>query len=302
MERRSLIQISLLLFFSCLAIPCSRAEGSNPTPPLFQRVAIIGASVSAGFCSDEFLGGPRTPEYRLANYFSEALTCDHEPIVSRADKTFFTRAKESLEQQITETLEAKPSLVIGLDSLFWCCYGSRLSPAQRLELFEFGLKQLDRIEQPLVVGDLPDARHSIGKILSAEQVPSPEVLMKCNGRLKEWAAGKKNVALFPFATMMSAAVSRQPLELGGRTWDKDLAGTLLQRDLLHPSPLGLSAIAVGTLDAIGTIAVPPIPQTLYHRDLDAVTKGAVALGVKQSQERAAAEKRKAEQGAPVPAN
>lgn len=284
----------------CLLASLARAADEKPAPPLFQRVAIVGASVSAGFCTDEFFGGKRTPEFRLVNFFNEALTCQHEPIVSRASKTLFLSARKSLEKQITDTIASKPSMVIGLDSLFWCCYGSNLSPEQRLELFEFGLTQLDRIEQRLIVGDLPDARHAIGKILSAEEVPPAEILAKCNERLKAWAATKKNITLFPFAAMMTAAVNGQALELGGRTWEKGSARTLLQHDLLHPSHLGLAAITVATLDAAGATVDPPIARTLYRRDLESLTTDSVQIGVKQSQEAEAKRKEEAKPVAPAP--
>jgi hypothetical protein len=299
MTRRSVLRFA---WAALIALPCSFssvAHGGTPAPELFQRVAIIGASVSAGFCTDEFVGGRRTPEFRLANYFNEALTCDHEPVVSRASKMLFLDARRSLEKQVGETLEAKPTLVVALDSLFWFCYGKDLTSPQRLELFEFGLKQLDRIPTPIIVGDLPDARHAAGGILSIAEVPEAEVLVKCNERLKAWASEKKNVTLFPFAAMMKAAVSSQPFTLGGRTWEAGKTRMLLQRDLLHPSHLGLATIAVATLDSASATVQPPVPQTFYRRDLESLTRDAVMAGVKQSQE-ASARAKSSSPAPPVP--
>ena len=288
---------------AAIVLPCgfllpARAQDVASGPALFQRVTIIGASVSAGFCTDEFIGGRRTPEFRLANFFNEALTCRHQPVTSHASKTLFLDARNSLEKQVTEALKADPSLVVALDSLFWFCYGRNLTPPQRLELFEFGLKQLDRVSAPLIVGDLPDAKHAAGGILGFDEIPPAEVLAKSNERLKAWAAAKKNVTLFPFAAMMKAAVTGEPLALGGRTWEKGAARGLLQRDMLHPSHLGLAAVTVATLDTAGAAVEPPAPQSAYRRDLEALTKDAVQLGVKQSED--AANRAKAPKAEPAP--
>jgi hypothetical protein len=203
-----------------------------------------------------------------------------------------------LEKQVNEALKADPTLVVALDSLFWFCYGKNLTPPQRIELFEFGLKQLDRMSAPLIVGDLPDAKHAAGGILAVEEIPPADVLVKCNERLKAWVGGKKNVTLFPFAAMMKAAVTGDALTLGGRTWEPGKARKLLQRDMLHPSHLGLAAVTVATLDTAGAAMEPPAPQSAYRRDLEALTQDAVKVGVKQSQD--AADRAKAPKAEPAP--
>ena len=290
MRRACLLRpVALVLSFVLLLFSQTlRAQDAAiPAPPLFQHVMLIGASVSAGFCTDEFLGGRRTPEFRLANYLDEALPGDCQPVVSRASKTLFLSARGSLEKQISETIAAKPSLVLGLDSLFWFCYGSKMAPEQRLELFEFGLKQLDRLDMPLVVGDLPDARHAAGGILSPDEVAEPEVLAKCNERLKTWAADKPKVILFPFSAMMKAAVAGDELTLAGHHWEKGQTRKLLQHDLLHPSPLGLATITVAALDSAAATLSPAPPAGTYRKDLEAIATDAVRVGAKQSQEEAA---------------
>ena len=288
MRRRAFLQLggAFAITLPCALLSPVRAQDAAAAPELFQRITIIGASVSAGFCTDEFIGGPRTPEFRLANFFNEALTCEHRPVVSHARKTLFLGARDSLEKQVNEALKANPSLVVALDSLFWFCYGRDLTPPQRLELFEFGLKQLDRMSAPLIVGDLPDARHAAGGILGVDEIPPADVLVKCNERLKAWAATRKNVSLFPFAAMMKAAITGETLDLGGRVWEKGTARILLQRDMLHPSHLGLAAVTVAALDSAGASVKPAIPQSNYRRDLDSLTKDAVELGKKQSREAA----------------
>lgn len=287
MRRRTFLQLAAATAAApCCLLSNARAQDAASAPALFKRITIIGASVSAGFCTDEFIGGRRTPEFRLANFFNEALMGEHQPVVSHASKMLFLNARESLEKQVNEAVKADPSLVVALDSMFWFCYGRDLTPPQRLELFEFGLKQLDRMSAPLIVGDLPDAKHAAGGILGVDEIPPADVLVKCNERLKAWSSAKKNVTLFPFAAMMKAAVTGDALDLGGRTWEKGTARTLLQHDMLHPSHLGLAAVTVAALDTAGASAEPAIPASAYRRDLEALTKDAVELGKKQSQEAA----------------
>ena len=42
--------------------------GTAAMAPLFQRIVVLGASVSDGFVSSEPLGGPKTPTYRFENF------------------------------------------------------------------------------------------------------------------------------------------------------------------------------------------------------------------------------------------
>ena len=68
-------------------------------------------------------------------------------------------------------------LVVGVDFLFWFCYGEGSTDAGRAQRFETGLKLLEQIPCPLVVGDIPDASSATNTgILSIAQVPSGEFL------------------------------------------------------------------------------------------------------------------------------
>lgn len=273
------------------------AAAPGPAPALYRKVFLIGASVSAGFCTDEALGGSRTPEFRFRNYLDAALTGAHEPVVSEASKLLFFDPGKSLGKQVEAANAAQPSLVLGLDALFWFCYGSGQTSDQRLAHFEEGLKLLEKIDLPLVVGDLPDASRAVGGILSQDEMPEPEILVRCNQRLKSWASGRPNVVLFPLAEMMKATGAGEEFTFAGRTWAKGKSGELLQGDHLHPSPAGLAALAVATLQAADPAA--KAPAAAVRSDLDAIRDEAVAAGVKQAAEIAEL-RRRAESPLPPP--
>ncbi|MDB6171268.1 MAG: hypothetical protein JWL59_579 [Chthoniobacteraceae bacterium] len=267
-----------LLFLSFEGVLISSLEAQQPAatverkaaPELFSRIVLLGASATAGFDMSQPLGGPKALEYRFSNFVEAALAGTHEPVITQASALLFLDAQNTLEQKITATVASKPTLVIGLDALFWFCYGSGLSSEQRLSRLESGLQQLERIEGPLVLGDIPDASGAVGGILSREEMPERSVLEQCNERLKKWAAGRKNVVVFPLASLMAVATSNEELILPYGKWDKGKSTVLLRSDKLHPSRHGLAALAVGVLDAAGSLATPRLPESSIVRDLDLV--------------------------------
>ena len=237
-------------------------------PPLFQRIATLGASATSGFEESEPLGGPKTPQYRFANYLEAALIGAHEPVTTQANALLFLQAENVMEKQVTDTIAAKPTLVIGLDAMFWFCYGAGMTEEQRAARFEIGLRQLERLESPLVVGDIPDATVATGGILGKEEMPAGETIERCNERLKAWAAGRKNVTVFPLAKIMATVAANEETAIGGYTWEKGKSGPLMRKDHLHPSRHGLAALAIATLEA----AAPASPLC---RDLEKVYAAAI---------------------------
>jgi hypothetical protein len=247
------------------------ACAEDSAPPLFERIVVLGASIGAGFdCTTPF-GGPQTREYQFSHYLEAALVDRHQPIVTHANVVLFLNATHGMETQIAATIAAKPSLVIGLDALFWFCYGSGREPEQRTEFFEAGLRFLERVDVPLVVGDLPDASAAVGRVLSPAQMPPIETLEKCNERLKRWAAARGNVTIFPLAELMARASKDEALTLGDQVWEAGRTRALLQRDLLHPARHGLAALAIATLEA----ARPKPSELRILRDAEAVYAAAL---------------------------
>ena len=216
--------------------------------------------------------------YRFANYVEAALIGTHEPVATRASSLLFLNPVAIMEQQVTAAIVGQPSLVIGLDALFWFCYGAHLTAEQRLARFESGLRLLERFDVPLVVGDIPDASNAAGGMLAKAQVPELSTIAECNERLKKWAALRGKVTVFPLARIMASALINEELALGGYKWAKGKSRALIQRDGLHPARHGLAALAAAVLESAAASTSPSIPATSLCRDLDQVYKAGVARG------------------------
>ena len=244
---------------------------AEDAPAIFRRIVLLGASATSGFEESEPLGGPKTPQYLFANYIEAALTGAHEPVATQASALLFLQTGEIMEKQVAATVAAKPTLVIGLDAMFWFCYGAGMSAEQRTTLFETGLRLLERLDAPLIVGDIPDASKAVGGILGKAELPESATIAVCNERLKSWAAARKNVTVFPIARVMTAAAASEEVVLAGHTWEAGKSGALIRSDRLHPSRHALAALAIATLDSAGS-ALP------LCRDLEKVYAAGIARG------------------------
>lgn len=262
--------------------------------PLLNRIVLIGASVTAGFSITEPFGGPSTPQYRLRHYVEAALNVPHEPVVTHANAFFFTKPVEILEGQLKSAQEARPTVVVALDSLFWFCYGNLPSEQARLERFETGLRLLEKITVPVVLGDIPDASGAVGKILEKKQMPELATIAKCNERLMAWAGERENIRIFPLAKLMAAASTNDELKLETSTWSKGESRALLQKDGLHPSTSGLAALTIEVMSITAALAQPTLPETAVEQNLTTVLAAASvrakAEADQRAQERRAAEK------------
>ena len=266
----------LRLLICALFAAASLAGAQDAAPALFQRIVLLGASATAGFDESELLGGPKTAQYRFANYVEAALTGPHEPVAVQASALLFFQPEAVMEKQVAATVAAKPTLVVGLDALFWFCYGAGLSAEQRAARFEAGLRLLARLDAPLVIGDLPDASRAVGGMLGATDMPDAATLARCNERLIAWAAGRKNVTVFPLARIMAAAAANEEITLTGHTWEQGKSAALIRADHLHPSRHALAALAIATLDTATRTANPPLAPGAINRDLETVYATATA--------------------------
>ncbi len=210
---------------------------------------LIGASVTGGFTESEPLGGPKTARLRLNRYVDAALAAPHNPARNLASAFVFLQPEAASRKQVEEALKARPTLVLGLDFLFWFCYGDGATDDARLQRFEHGLKLLESFNCPLVLGDLPDASAAVNRQLTPEQIPSPRALAAANRRLKEWAAGRSQVTILPLSSFMRSVVQNRALTIHGHTFAAGRTLSLLQDDRLHPSPEGAAFLAVALLDA-----------------------------------------------------
>jgi len=211
---------------------------------------MIGASATAGFTAAEPLGGTNTPWYALNRYVDAALTASHEPAQNFGSAFFFLQPRLIGQQQIARALTNNPTLVIGLDFPFWFCYGEGKTDAERLKRFDQGLKLLESIPCPLVLGNLPDASAAVNKMLRPDQMPNLTAIAAANQRLKTWAAGRSQVVVVDLSAFMGQATSNHTLTVSGYTLAAGQTRLLLQNDALHPTPPGCAVLALAVLEAV----------------------------------------------------
>ncbi len=208
-----------------------------------ERVVVVGASMSAGFALDVEVGRLVS----MGDVVDRALTAEHAPVVTVADMFFFTQPRTIGEGIAAKALEARPTLLVALDYLFWYGYGTVGDERERFVRVDEGLRLLERFDCPIVVGDLPDMSESIGKMLSAAQVPSPQCRARLNERIRAWARTRG-------ATVVALADTVEKLRTGGavrggrRSYEGASAKALLQGDRLHPTLEGLACVVVMTLE------------------------------------------------------
>lgn len=217
---------------------------------LLARVALVGASATAGFGAiiDDGAGGSALTT--LSHVFAAAVNRRPRAIVSNGGHLmFFTAPMDVGASLVANARSTGPTLVVAVDFLFWFGYGSRGADGRpiddemdRLDMLESGLAFLDAFECPLVVGDLPDMSPAIGLMLSAAQVPAPDTLEILNARLHDWAAERPHVIVLPFARLVDAMRTNEPFVVGDRSWPAGSERMLVQPDRLHPTPRGLVAV------------------------------------------------------------
>lgn len=218
---------------------------------VWQRVVVIGASASGGFVLSEPFGGTNTTKCKLNYYLDAAIAAPHAKIKSLATAMLFLSPEAIATQEVEGATNLHPTLVVGVDFLFWFCYGTGLTDAERAQHFEDGLKLLERIPCPLVVGDIPDASSATNSgIISPAQVPSETARRAANARLKEWAKLHPQVTVVPLAEFMRAVKANAAIQLHNETLPAGKTRALLQADGLHPNPRGAAVLTLGILDAL----------------------------------------------------
>ena len=233
--------------------PASPAAAAPAAAAKTVRVAVIGASASAGFgcvMREKRADGDYALGFRLIDMVR--LACPELEIVSTdmSSGFFFLAPVKNGATAATRARDFKPDCVIALDFLFWYCYGDdspkggRIADeAERLEKLELGLKELEKFEVPVLVGDLPDMSPAVGKMLAPAQMPAKDTLEKANARFAEWAKGRANVRILPLADMQRQLMEDRALEIRGVRLESTKQAPLLQRDELHPAPHGMAGLA-----------------------------------------------------------
>ena len=266
------------LFISLIFIGtgCVYPSVSNP----LNRVAVIGASVTAGFglTTPPIKGDLGAYPINMKHIVEGMIEVPHDEVAYFGKLAFFARPDANGAVLIDELTAHDPSLVVAVDFLFWYAYGSTRNasdPAQyRKDKFDRGLVHLEKITAPIILGNLPDMNNSISGMLSARQIPSVNTIRALNMRVEEWAKDKPNVFLVDFHRVVSNLLNNDQIQVFGHTWPAGSRSILLQPDMLHPTFEGTVGISLLIAEALGGAGL----QT----DLDALMDNAAAEARKQA--------------------
>lgn len=271
--------------------------------PALERIAVIGASLSAGFGMDGNPDPMATSKLRLADVIEASLLVPHEPIQDAATAMFFISPEGTASSTLRKLRKQKPSAIIALDYLFWFGYGEKevgekpdkvSIEAKRVTDLDAALKELAAFDCPMVLGDLPDMSAAtlvkpVPMIFPA-QVPAPETLKTLNEHIAAFAKEHANVVVVPLASMTARLQADEEISVHGNTWPKGSGKVLMQADHLHPTVAGASAVWVMSADA-WLNASKDLPASAFELD-------AAKIAAKVNAKKAAAGEKKPD-GAPV---
>jgi len=243
-----LLALALLPMAGCLSshsapAPAAPAPAVAPAVNTFERIAIIGASSSAGFNLQLETGVPT----RLADYINEALHVPHEVVFDGATELLFLDPEGMGAKMASDALEATPTVLIAPDFLFWFFYGAGPTTEARRARLETGLALLEPFTCKLVIGDLPYMQGAAGGMIPLSSMPRGDSFEAANARIYAWAAAHPNVAVTPFVAVNKTLQSGARYVLGDFTWDQDELGGLLQADQLHPNLAGTAILCLEVL-------------------------------------------------------
>ena len=255
--------------FLLLFVVCAFAQ-SEPCD-LLKRVVVMGASVSSGFgvTTPPIKGDLGAYPVNMKHIMEGVITSDHEAVKFFGDTLFLRNPKQQGTEFIKQIVEYEPSLVVGIDFLFWFGYGSILFEENptlyREQKFEFGLELLSRINTPIIVGDLPDMHKAAGKMLSQSQIPSVEVLERLNARLQEWAKEHPNVTVINTRKLVKALMHDKEIKVLDSTWPAGSQKKLLQRDMLHTTLEGTVIASLMVAEATNVDCVETDPKVIMKK-------------------------------------
>ena len=246
---------------------------------LFSRAVVIGASASDGFGLSVRENGAKPGDgvsVSLADILRVALSGRHT-VEAYASSMVFVNPGPILSGEMERALRQSPTIILGIDYLFWYVYGTvdaagapMRTPEQRLANLERGLAQADAALAhgiPVIVGDIPDMKAAIGKMLSRAQVPDHATLDAVNARIREWAQSRPGARVFGLRESVMSISTNGSMRAGGTDWSVDDHGPLLLRDELHPSFPGLVAVASSVVESAATL-LPQDSRAAFEASFD----------------------------------
>jgi len=258
---------SLIFGAAPLLLCAAQGQESAPTsddgserPAVLQRVYVAGASVSDGFGLPAELKAPA----KLSHLFEAACSAEGASFTPLGDSRFFLDPKGAGERIIDSAIEGGVSCFIGVDFLFWYAYGMK-PEARRLQHLDAALKELERLECHLLIGDMPDmsialeGRYFGRPLITQEMIPTEETLAALDVRLKEWVKTRDNATIIPLSVMLEQIQSGKEITMRGVRYEPKELPDLLQSDYLHLTAEGSMALCllVGDLLVSGQESITP---------------------------------------------
>ncbi len=236
--------------------PTSRPAPTQLKPKDLTRIAFIGASVSDGF-------GNGLPPSTLAK---KVLKGRGFTILRYTNSLFFMQPLKIGPLLMRRALRAKPTLLIGIDYLFWFGYGWMNKDA-RMHRLEKGLSLLDQFKGKIFVGNLPDMHGADPKMLQKGQIPSIASLKKLNARIVQWAKKRPRVRLFDLSSHVRQMKTKGILIPGGgkegKLKERHLSPKeLMSWDRLHPSKKGVHYLLHLVLASLTRWGGPALKKSL----------------------------------------
>ncbi|MBL9121845.1 MAG: hypothetical protein JNL80_18210 [Phycisphaerae bacterium] len=262
--------------FVVLAVVAVAVVGcAAPTGPL-ARPVVLGASVSSGERS-ALVGRMRPGEGEsipndaslepvgLAKAIDACIASTHGETKSFAESSMAFHPAESLARQVRLAKAVQPTAVFAIDALFWAAYGPAASSAERAARLKSCCESLGSIEAPIVVGNLPDMRGAVARLLGDAAAPSEVDRSALNRQIAEWAGHHPNVLVLSLEQLVEDIRRGETVNIGVAELTARESGRLFASDGLHLTSDGELAIATLSLSAF--IAVGAVPQEAVFSDL-----------------------------------
>jgi len=214
----------------------------------------------------------------MKHIFEGIITSEHQEVKFFGDLLFFRKSKANAQKYIEKIKEYKPTLVIGLDFLFWFGHGTPPKdisvPEYRMEKLNFALHLLEQINAPIIIGNLPDVRVAIGKVLSATQVPTSATLVKLNDRIQAWGDANENVTVIDAFTLGLKLVNDEAITIHNQSWPAGSQEKLLQDDMLHTTLEGTVAVSLLAISSIELDCIETNPEVIMQKACENARKSA----------------------------
>jgi hypothetical protein len=245
---------------------------AEPIPcAILDRVVVTGASITAGYgvITPPVKGDLGAYPVNMKHIMEGMITSKHEDVAYFGDLLFFKNTRANAKGFIEKIKEYKPTLVVGIDFLFWFGYGMPPKdvdvPAYRMKKLQFALELLEQLSVPVIVGNLPDVSGAVGKMLSANQVPTKETLQKLNERIRLWGKSHEHVTVIDACGLWSKAIRGEEIVLFEYTWPEGSQRTLLQGDMLHTTLEGTVAASLLVAKATKTDCMETDPKVIMKK-------------------------------------